>query len=253
VTGVSGVPSVHDLAVRQLADYRAGTPGLWFAEHDGSELTLEEAYAVQDEVVALRSGDVVVGYKVGCTGPGTRAQFGLDGPIRGTLLGTELHTSGVALAASAFAGLAIEGELALRIGLDGEPDRVLPVVELHNYVFRGQPPTLQELVANNGLNAGVVLPAGAEEPWPGDDRLDGLLRVEVDGRVVDAGPMTGVPGGPSGSLDWLRGHLAQRGLALRPGHLVLTGTALGLIPVVPGNEVRVDADGLGEVGMSVLP
>jgi 2-keto-4-pentenoate hydratase len=249
---VTVVPSVHDLAVRQLADYRAGTPGLWFAEHAGSELTLEEAYAVQDEVVALRSEDAVVGYKVGCTGPGTRAQFGLDGPIRGTLFGGELHPSGVSLAASAFAGLAIEGELALRIGPHGEPDRVLPVVELHNYVFRGQPPTLQELVANNGLNAGVVLPA-IEALWPGDDRLDGLLKVEVDGRVVDAGPMTGVPGGPAGSLDWLRGHLAQRGLALRPGQLVLTGTPLGLIPVVPGNEVRVTADGVGEVGMSVLP
>lgn len=246
-------PPARDLAARQLADYRAGTPGLWFAEHDGSELTLEEAYAVQDEVVTLRSDDRVVGYKVGCTGPGTRAQFGLDGPIRGALFGTELHGSGVALAASSFAGLAVEGELALRIGRDGEPDAVLPVVELHNYVFRGQPPTLQELVANNGLNAGVVLPADAEAPYRGDDALPGLLTVEVNGRVVDTGPMTGVPGGPSGSLDWLRRHLAERGLALRPGHLVLTGTPLGLIPVSPGDDVRVAADGLGDVRMSVLP
>jgi 2-keto-4-pentenoate hydratase len=145
------------------------------------------------------------------------------------------------------------GELALRIGRDGEPGAVLPVVELHNYVFRGKPPTLQELVANNGLNAGVVLPAGAEASWRGDDSLDGLLRVEVDGRVVDAGPMNGVPGGPYGSLEWLRGHLAERGLTLRPGHLVLTGTPLGLIPVSPGNEVGVDAEGLSEVRMSVLP
>lgn len=242
---------VHDLATRQLRDYRARTPGTWFAEHDGAELTLDEAYAVQEQVVALRSDDVVVGYKVGCTGPGTRAQFGLDGPIRGTLFAGELHRSGAALDHRAYAELGIEGELALRLGPDGEPDRVLPVVELHNYVFRGDPPTLQELVANNGLNAGVVLPAGDGAPWRGDGALTGQLRVEVDGRVVDAGPMTGVPGGPSGSLRWLRGHLAERGLVLRPGHLVLTGTPLGLIPLRPGSHVRVEAAGLGEVRMSV--
>lgn len=243
---------VRALAARQLADYRATTPGTWFAEHPGSALTLDEAYAVQDEVAALRAADGVAGHKVGATGPGTRAQFGLDGPIRGTLYRTELHPSGVALPAAAFARLAVEGELALRLGADGQPERVLPVIELHHYVFRGQPPTLQELVANNGLHAGVVLPAGAGVPWRGDEALSGQLRLEVDGEVVDAGPMAGVPGGPSGSLAWLREHLARVGRSPCPGGLVLTGTPLGLVPVAPGSRVRVEAEGLGAVEMTVL-
>jgi 2-keto-4-pentenoate hydratase len=86
---------VRALAARQLADYRAGTPGTFFADLGRPELSLEEAYRVQDEVAALRApAERVVGYKVGCTGPGTRAQFGLDGPIRGLLYDTELRPSG---------------------------------------------------------------------------------------------------------------------------------------------------------------
>ena len=50
--------------------------------------------------------------------------------------------------------------MALRTGDGGKPEAAFPVIELHN-VFRRPQPTLVELVANNGLNAGVVLPPAA--------------------------------------------------------------------------------------------
>jgi 2-keto-4-pentenoate hydratase len=245
---------VRELAVRQLADYRARTPGTFFAEPGAQRLGLDDAYRVQDEVAALRApAERVVGYKVGCTGPGTRAQFGLDGPIRGLLYDTELHPSGSELPASAYAQLAIEGELAVRLGDDGRIATVFPVIELHNYVFRGQPPTLAELVANNGIHAGVVLPPpAAETPWDGTEPLSGRLTVRIDGTCVEDGPMDGVPGGPVGSLRWLAAHLADHGLSLRPGQLVLTGTPLGLLRVRPGASVEVTAEGLGVVEASVV-
>lgn len=245
----------HALAARQLADYRARTPGTFFADPFRPELSLDDAYRVQGEVAALRApAERVVGYKVGCTGPGTRAQFGLDGPIRGLLYDSELHASGAEISYEAYAELAIEGELAVRLGDDGRIAHVLPVIELHNYVFRGRPPTLQELVANNGIHAGVVLPPpAAEVPWPGDDALTGRLTVEVDGACVEEGPMDGVPGGPAGSLRWLAAHLADHDLSLRPGQLVLTGTPLGLIRVRPGAHIRVAAEHLGAVEVTVGP
>ncbi|MDP9459031.1 MAG: fumarylacetoacetate hydrolase family protein [Actinomycetota bacterium] len=243
------------LASRQLADYRAGTPGTFFADPERPELSLDEAYRVQGEVAALRApAERVVGYKVGCTGPGTRAQFGLDGPIRGLLYDTELHASRSEISSSAYAELAIEGELAVRLGDEGRIAEVFPVIELHNYVFRGQPPTLQELVANNGIHAGVVLPPpAAEMPWCEDQPLTGRLTVEIDGTCVEEGPMDGVPGGPAGSLRWLAAHLADSGLSLRPGQLVLTGTPLGLTRVRPGASIRVTAEHLGAVEVTIGP
>lgn len=237
------------LAARQLADYWACTPGTFFAGEDLPDLSLDDAYTVQREVASLRGadGEEVAGYKVGATGPGTREQFGMDGPIRGFLYQTELHRSGAELSHASYANLAIEGELAVWLGEEAEISHVFPVVELHNYV-----PNLQELVANNGLHAGVVLPDMHSTEWRGEGPLDGTLRDEISGRVVEEGPMSGVPGGPAGSVEWLRRHLREYGLALRPRQLVLTGTPLSLIPVRPGDSVRVTAERLGNVEATVV-
>ncbi|MDP9474455.1 MAG: hypothetical protein M3R38_01935 [Actinomycetota bacterium] len=246
--------SVRGLAARQLADYRACTPGTFFGEEDRPGLSMEGAYAVQAGVAALRAaeGEPVAGYKVGCTGPNVREQFGMDGPIRGFVYETELHPCGAELSYASYANLAIEGELAVRLDDDAQIARVFPIIELHNYVFRSETPSLQELVANNGVHAGVVLPATEGARWRGDEPLGGALRVESDGRTVEEGPMSGVPGGPAGSVEWLRRHLAAHGLALRPHQLVLTGTPLSLIPVRPGDSVRVTAEGLGAVEVAVV-
>ncbi|MDE0784795.1 MAG: hypothetical protein OSB34_16655 [Planktomarina sp.] len=69
---------IHELALRQLKDYRSINPGTCFSEPDFS-LDISNAYAVQDEVVRLRvqEAERVVGYKVGCTGPGTTKLFGM--------------------------------------------------------------------------------------------------------------------------------------------------------------------------------
>lgn len=246
--------SVRGLAVRQLVDYRACKPGTFFAEVDRPDLSLEDAYSVQAEVAKLRgvSGEAVAGYKVGATGPGTRGQFGVDGPIRGFLYETELYPSGAELSHTSYANLAIEGELAVRLGEKAEIARVFPVIELHNYVFRSEPPTLQELIANNGLHAGAVLPATDGIEWRGEKPLDGALRVWINGSLVEEGPMSGVPGGPAGSVEWLRRHLPAYDLALRPRQLVLTGTPLGLIPVRPGDSICVSAERLGTVEATVV-
>ena len=246
---------VRGLAARQLADYRAGTPGSFFGGEDKPRLTLNDAYAVQAEVARLRVAEeeAVAGYKVGATGPGTRKQFGMDGPVRGSLYDTELHSSGATLSHASYANLAVEGELAVRLGDDAEIARVFPVIELHNYVFRSETPNLQKLVANSGLHAGVVLPDAEGAEWSGEEPLDGVLRVEINDKTVEEGSMSGVPGGPAGSVGWLRRDLGAHGLALRPRQLILTGTPLGLYPVRPDDTVRVTAGRLGTVEATVVP
>jgi len=241
--------ALESIARRQLSDYRLATPGTFFA---GGSLDLDQGYAVQDLVALMRlaEGDTLAGYKVVCTGPRVRAQFGMDGPIRGCLFSSELHPNGARLAYGAFANLAIEGELAVRVGEGGRIARVFPVVELHNFIFRGAPPGLPELVANNGIHAGVVLP---DPSVGGDLEAAGSLRIEINGCLVEEGPAAGVPGGPSGSLAWLERHLKSYGRALVPGQLILTGTPLGLILVQPGDRVRVMAKHLGQVEAFVGP
>src|SRR5258705_12923699 len=150
--------TLQALALRQWRDYQWAMPGGAFADPELS-LTLEEAYAVQMEVARLRcaAGDAVAGYKIGCIGPGVVKQFGMSGPIHARLFRSEIRNSGEMLQYDAYANLAIEGEMAVRIGPSGGIEAAFPVIELHHFVFRGPRKTLAELVANNGINAGAVI------------------------------------------------------------------------------------------------
>lgn len=248
------VDDLAALAARQWADYRALTPGSCFADPAFS-IGLEDAYALQDAVADLRvaAGDRIAGYKVGCTGPGTVAQFGMAGPIRARLFESEILANGARIAAADFARLAIEGEMALRIGVDGGIAAAFPVIELHHFVFRAPRRSLPELVANNGLNGGIVLPdvicrlgcTGLDGPMP-------VLSVCLDGHEVGAGSPWPLPGGAKASLDWLGDQLARSGLAPEPGQIVLTGTVLALYPVEVATLVEVCLDGVPMVSCRVV-
>jgi 2-keto-4-pentenoate hydratase len=102
---------------------------------------------------------------------------------------------------------------------------------------------LSELVANNGINAGAVLPR--DEASMPLDRWEAArtLAIAVNGSVVDAGELWAMAGGAVEAVEWLRKDLSRHGFALAPGDLVLTGTPLGLHPVRPGDRVTVSMDG----------
>jgi 2-keto-4-pentenoate hydratase len=236
--------SLRSLAGRQWRDHQWGTPGTIFADPEIS-LTLDEAYEIQMEFAGLRcaAGDTVAGYKIGCIGSGVVEQFGMSGPIHARLFRSEIHRSGELLRYRAYANPAIEGEMALRIGVDGGIAAAFPVIELHQFVFRGPQKTLAELVANNGINAGVVIPehlkAASLEDWANARTLS----ISVNGASVDTGALWAMTGGAAEALEWLRGDLRRFGEALKPGDLVLAGTPLGLHPVQGGDHVVVSIDG----------
>jgi 2-keto-4-pentenoate hydratase len=234
---------IPGLADRQWRDYRAREPGTCFAA-PGFVLDLAQAYALQDAVTTLRvaAGDCLIGYKVGCTGPGIIQQFGMEGPIRGSLFESETREHGCTVMGGEFANLAIEGEMAVQIGADETVAAVFPVIELHHFVFRGLRKTLPEIVANNALNGGFVLPNGN---WlRSQDYVErrGRLSVRINDRLVASGELFPLPGGMLASLGWLREHLATTGRALLPGQIILAGTALGLYPVRPGDHIAVQVD-----------
>ena len=240
--------SLQALALRQWRDYQRATPGGAFADPE-LLLTAEEAYAVQMEVARLRcaAGDAVAGYKIGCIGPGVVKQFGMSGPIHARLFRSEIHEPACTLRHAVYANLAIEGEMALRIGDNANIVAAFPVIELHHFVFRAPKKTLTELIANNGINAGAVVP-GNNETMPLDHWGDAkTLSVSINGTTIDTGALWAMPGGATEALDWLRSDLDRFGEALKPGDLVLAGTPLGLHPVKPGDHVVVSVDGAAYV------
>ena len=237
-------PPLRTLAARQWDDYKQRTPGTYFGEKQ-PVLSVDQAYAVQMDVARLRceAGDAIAGYKVGCIGPGVVELFGMSGPIHARLFRSELRASGETLKYDSFANLAIEGEMAVRIGADGAIAAAFPVIELHHFVFRGTSKTLAELIANNGINAGAVV-SHDDMAMPLDHwETARVLTVGVNGGAIESGDLWAMTGGAAEAVDWLRGDLARHGASLVPGDLVLTGTHLGLHPVRPGDRVAVSVDG----------
>lgn len=248
------------LAARQLDDYDRHHPGTVFAEADFG-LTTEQAYALQFEVARLREerGECLAGYKVGCVSATMQSQLGLDRPVFGHVWAGEVHASGVVLDSSEFDGLAIEGELAVRLADDVPSAEWLQrnvdvlaaafvVIELHHYVSRGGPgQAAAELIANNAIHAGVVLPI-RETPLrhPGH-LLNASLRVLCNGEPLGEATGRELPGGPFASIVRLVEHLAQHGRILQRGQLVLTGSPLPLWRVAEGDHVEARCEELGGV------
>ncbi len=258
------VVDFQELARRMLADYDARTPGRLFAEP--FDLTTVQAYALQAEIARLREqrGEKVIGYKVGCTSRPIQVQLGVKEPIFGRLFDTESHPSGVHLSSARYANLAVEGEMAVRLSKDlpGEPPsteecreaiaEAFPVIELHHYVLPAAWPPGQWLIASNGMHAGLVS-AEAETRCSSLANFAHSLSIRINevvvGAVADAASLTC----PVESLRWLAGRLAQFGLQLCKGQLILTGSPMKLYPVARGSRVVVEAPPLGKSCVEIDP
>lgn len=235
---------LESLALRQWDDYQRRAPGTYFGEPENS-LTLEEAYAVQRFTAGIRCalGDAIIGYKIGCIGATVVEQFGMSGPIHARLFRSEVRNSGEVLEYESYANLAIEGEMAIRIGASGRIEAAFPVIELHHFIFRGRGKTLSELVANNGLNAGIVVPDRKTTFQLESLTSASTLSVVINGEVIETGTLWAMEGDAKAAVDWLQSDLGRYGIRLSPGDIVLAGTPLGLNRLRPGDHVIVAVDG----------
>jgi len=218
------------------------------------------AYAVQDQ--SLRWLGPVGGWKVGAASP-------TQTPICAPLPAAGLLACGVALSPPQGALRGLELELALRVAHDLPPqqlglgdaalstvfDAVLPVIEwVDSRLARGQASPalarLADLQSHGALILGPACSLGPVDPDPDLPTLSATLC--WNGQTV----ANTVGGNPAQDLrrlvDWLIGHTARRGLPLRAGQIVTTGSCTGLL-WAPEGEVRVQGrlGPWGEVGLSL--
>ena len=257
-TGIAG------RAARQLADYHARQPGMMFAE--GVVLSVEEGYELQAAVAELRCrrGEQIIGYKVGCTAPKIRAQLGIDHCITGRLYDSEKHALGAVLSRSKFASLAIEGELAVELSREPSPSdfiedripacvaRVIPAIELHHFVMRGEQPSAGELIANNAIHGGIVVGRGVTPEEIQQASLEPSLAIYVDDRLVEKCAGQSLVQTIASSVKWLTKIVRERGERLCSGQIILTGSIPSLIPIDANCRLRVEAPPFGDVEATIV-
>jgi 2-keto-4-pentenoate hydratase len=235
----------HAAAARVLVSARrAGrTLDVLLSEEPG--LSLADAYRVQDQVTALRlaDGEQRAGWKLGYTSAAMRAQMGIDAPNFGPLTDAMLLESPALLPGGALQPR-IEPEIGLRLGrrLAGPCsvsdvltacDAALACLEVVDSVWSGYRFTLEDNTADGSSAAWVVV----GPVMMLDDLASLQVALSVDGEVVERGTGAAASGHPTLGVVWLAEQLAERGLALEPGDLVITGGLTSAHPLEPGHRI----------------
>jgi 2-oxopent-4-enoate/cis-2-oxohex-4-enoate hydratase len=224
-------------------------------------LSVAEAYAVQDRLreALVAQGERVVGWKAGFTSKAAQAQFQVSEPVSAFLLASGVFPGGSDVPAARFVGLAVEAEVAflMRQDLAGPgitaprallaTEGALPALELVD--FRQQGKVIGTDVIADGVYANAVVLGGALTPAAQLDlALEGLV-FELNGGVSATSTAAEVMGSPANALAWIANHLGARGLGLRAGDLVMTGSVSAVLRPRAGDTVRASFTRLGSVGV----
>ena len=223
------------------------------------ELTIDDAYAVSLGILARRerSGERVIGKKIGVTSRAVQDMLGVHQPDFGFLTDRMLVPNhGTVRIRDSLIQPRAEAEIALilRHPLKGPgvtPPEVLaatesvaPCFEVVDSRIADWDIRIVDTVADNASCGVFVLGAERVDPRP----LDlATLRVQVwkNGQPLSQGLGSAVQGSPLASVAWLANTLGGYGVELKAGDIILSGSLVPLEPARPGDEFRLELEGVG--------
>lgn len=230
---------------------------------------IREAYAVQDEFVALKSRACgpVIGYKIALTTPQMRRFVGLQDSVAGCLHARQVVRAPASVRAADYGRLLVEFEIALLLGDDLAADgathtphqvaaavaSVMPAFELADDLGADYATLASrglELAADNAWNEGAVLGQPVED-WRAVDLASVRGVASINGKAVGEGRGADAMGSPLAALAWIANHLRRRGRFLRKGDIVITGSLVPSQFPRAGDVLQFDAGPLGAIELAV--
>ena len=211
-----------------------------------ANLTLDEAYAMQAELVEAVSGGAIAGYKAGLTAPAGQAQFGIDHPLIGVLYSAGRLQSGTSF--SSGPGVMLECEIGVVIDADGNARTAGPVIEVPRAAWASQEDATGINMAASNIAADRFITG--EQGRIRDDYDDLEVTLIRDGETVTQAPLHEALGGPLPALKWMTTLARELGRPLADGMLMITGAVGGIQPAQPGAYVA-DYGVLGKITFTV--
>ncbi|MDE0693362.1 MAG: hypothetical protein F4Y86_12740 [Gammaproteobacteria bacterium] len=233
---------MQELAQAMSAAIRAGEPLPKMPEG----LSLDDAYALQKDVVAQVADGDVSGLKAGMTAPAGQQAFGLTHPLIGSLYGAGRLEPGATF--EGLPGVSLECEIGIVVDANGAPKTAGPVIEVPRMAFADE-------ADRNGANLTACNIAadryivGEQQPLR-DSYGDIQVTLTRDGEQVTTAPATDALGGPHAALAWMLNEANVRGLAIEDGMLLITGACGGIHPATPGHYVA-DYGSFGTIEFTV--
>jgi len=226
------------------------------------DMTLEQAYQVQLAMIQhrLEGGQKVIGKKIGVTSQVVMDMLGVDQPDFGHLLSDMLYVDGAAISLAGLIAPKAEGEIAfvLKEDLRGPGVTVADVLRATAYVMpcfeivdsriRDWKIRIQDTVADNASAGAFVLGGQGAAPRDVDLACVGMT-LEKNGEVVATGAGAAALGHPANAVAWLANKLGQLGIGLNKGEVILSGSLAAMVPVQPGDQLRVSLGGIGSASV----
>lgn len=224
------------------------------------ELDLETAYAIQDETLRRRlaRGETLVGVKLGLTSRAKQERMGVDSPLVAWLTDAMVLPAGAPVPQGRLIHPRAEPEIAFHMARSLSGPGVTAVsalaavgsvhaaVEIIDSRYRDFRFKLPDVVADNASSAAYMTGPIAVPPSALDLTLEACL-LTVDGVVVDSATGAAVQGHPAEALALAANALAQRGLQIEEGWIVLTGGMTDAVAMPPGAALTAAFTNLGAV------
>jgi 2-keto-4-pentenoate hydratase len=251
---------------------------LWAAERDLAPIDpLTETFPGIDVVDAyeiqlinirrkIAAGARVRGHKVGLSSPVMQQMMGVDEPDYGHLLDAMVLAEEAPIPAAGYCYPRIEVEIGYVLGsaLPGADcteadvlaatEYIVPSLELIDSRVRDWRIKLADTIADNASSAGVILGQARRTPAELAVRGVDLANIEAvlwsGGAEVARGNTSAVLGNPTACVAWLASKVADFGVKLEAGHLILPGSCTRAIDARPGIAFRAEFAGLGTVTAS---
>jgi 2-keto-4-pentenoate hydratase len=225
--------------------------------------TLAEGYAIQDAMVAT-AAQPVSGWKIAATSKAGQEHIGVTEPLAGRLFKKFILQDGARLPAAPLHMAVMEAEFAFRMGRELKPreaayektevcDAVgalhlaieVPDARFERFAEVGP----AQIVADDAFASWFVLGPQVNE-WRRLDLSVQKVRALKNGALFAEGVGANALGDPRIALTWIANHLSRRGIGLKEGDVITTGTCITPAAIEPGDQMVAEFIGLGRLGVS---
>jgi 2-oxo-3-hexenedioate decarboxylase len=224
------------------------------------DMTLEDGYAIQDETLRRRlaRGETLTGVKLGLTSRAKQERMSVNQPLIAWLTDDMILPAGLPVDNNRFIHPRVEPEIVFVMGRDlagpgiscatamAAVDWVYAGAEIIDSRYRDFRFRAADVVADNA-SSGAYVTGPVQARADAFDWAAESVAVEVDGQVVDSATGAAVLGHPGEALALAANGLAERGLKIRAGDIVLTGGITDAYPAPPGARLAFHFAHLGTI------
>jgi 2-oxopent-4-enoate/cis-2-oxohex-4-enoate hydratase len=223
------------------------------------DITIDDAYRISLRMLDRRiaAGERVVGKKIGVTSKAVMTMLNVHQPDFGYLTDRMMFATGAEVPASTtLIQPRAEGEIAFMLKRDlcgpgvtnadviRATEFVMPCFEIVDSRIADWKIKIQDTIADNASCGVVVLGDRAVAPTAVDLSTCGIV-VSLNGEIISTGAGAAALGSPLNAVTWLANTLGARGIALKAGEVILSGSLVPLQPVKAGDSMHLALGGIG--------